>query len=334
MINREQFITGALGTAGFASLGTACSEAADKVEKPNLRFGIALDSAFFMPVYVAQAKTWASEGLKVDLFAFRGDAQVSQALAGDSIDVMIASTIGLITMISTQQPVMGFYAGLNYAGFAWLARPEIKSWSDLKGKSMGIATYGSLNDNLTRYALVRHGLTPERDVNMIQAGTAANCYQGLLAGRLDATILSSPYSWNAQAAGMTTLGTQAKEIGPVWPAQCFSAKTQFIAENPNTILALLRAHVAALRLAHSDKTFAAGVLHDRLKLSESDAARSIKEDLQWYDERGRLPQDRYMNVFWNIETGAGLTKSRWPASRFLETKYIDSFSSWAPSPHA
>jgi NitT/TauT family transport system substrate-binding protein len=211
-----------------------------------------------------------------------------------------------------------------------LARPAIKHWSDLKGKSFGIATYGSLNDSLARYVLARHGLTPERDVNMIQAGSSANCYQGLMGGRLDATILSSPYTWNAQAGGMTTLGTQAAEVTPLWPAQCFSAKKSFISENPNTIVAILRAHVGALRIAHSEKPVAVKALADRLKLTEADAARSIDENLKWYDERGRLPQDRYMKVFWTIETDAGLVKSPLMTSRYLDTKYIDTFDAWAP----
>jgi ABC-type nitrate/sulfonate/bicarbonate transport system substrate-binding protein len=330
MIRREGFLAGGIAVAGATVMFPRGAGAAGRPERPNLRFGLAVDSAFGLPVYIALAKTWAAEGLNGQLFAFNGDAQVSQALIGDSVDAIVASTTGLITMIGAQQPVSGFYAGLDYAGFTWLARPEIKRWADLRGKSLGIATFGSLNDSLTRYALQHHGLTPERDVNMIQAGTTASCYQGLVSGRLDGTILSAPYSWNAQAAGMTTLGTQAKDVAPTWPAQCFSAKKQFISENPNTITAILRAHVAAIRLARADKAFAARVLSDRLKLPEADAARAIDENMQWYDEHGRLPQNRYMKVFWEIEAAAGLVKAPLEPSRFLDTKYIDSFASWAP----
>jgi len=332
-MSRARFIAGSLASAGITVLASRGVRAAGKPEKPNIRFGIAVDSAFFLPAYIAQARTWAAEGLNVELLAFNGDAQVSQALAGDSIDVMIASTTGLITMIAAEQPVSGFYAGLDYAGFTWLARPEIKRWSDLKGKSFGVATYGSLNDTLTRYALARHGLMPEHDVNMIQAGNSANCFQALMGGRLDATILSAPYTWNAQDGGMTTLGTQAGEVAPMWPAQCISAKKPFISENPNTIVAILRAHVSALRLARSEKSLAVKVLVDRLKLTETDAGRSIDENMKWYDERGRLPQDRYMKVFWTIESAANFVKSPLATSRFLDSKYIDTFDAWAPPGH-
>jgi NitT/TauT family transport system substrate-binding protein len=330
MIDRSRFIAGGTAAAAAAVVTTGRANAAGKPEKPSLRLGIPVDSAFFLPIYLAKEKTWAPEGLNVELFAFAGDSQVSQALAGDSIDVMCASIPGLITMITADQPVTGFYAGLNYAGFTWMAQPGIKKWSDLKGKSVGIATFGSLNDSLTRYALVRHGLTPERDVNMLQVGNAANSFQGLVGGRLDATILSAPYTWNAQAAGMTTLGTQASEVAPMWPAQCFSAKKTFINENPNTIVAILRAHVSAIRLARADRATAAKVLVDRLKVTEGDATRAIGENLKWYDERGKLPEERYLKVFWTIESAAGLAKTPLPPSRYLDTKYIDSFDTWAP----
>jgi len=330
MNRRGHFIAGGVAAAGATLLAGRGANAQAKLEKPNVNFGIAVDSAFLLPAYIAAARTWAAEGLSVQLLAFSGDSQVSQALAGDSIDVMIASTTGLITMIAAEQPVSAVYAGLNYAGFTWLAQPAIKRWSDLKGKSLGISTYGSLNDSLTRYALTRHGLTPEHDVNILQAGNSAICYQGLISGRLDATILSAPYTWNAQAAGMTTLGTQASEVTPVWPAQCISAKKSFIAANPNTVVAILRAHVAALRIARNEQAFAAKLLVDRLKLTEADASRAIGENLKWYDERGRLPDDRYMKVFWTIESDAGTIKAPLPTSRFLDTKYIDTFSAWAP----
>ncbi len=84
---------------------------------------------------------------------FRGDTEVAQALAGNSIDIALASSSGLLNLVTANQGVIGFYGGFNQADFSWLAQPAIKSWRDMKGKTLGVATFGSLTDLITRYVL-------------------------------------------------------------------------------------------------------------------------------------------------------------------------------------
>ena len=54
---------------------------------------------------------------------------------------------------------------------------SIKTWADLKGGTVGVSTFGSLTDQLTRYVLRRHGLKPETDVQIMQAGPSATSIQ-------------------------------------------------------------------------------------------------------------------------------------------------------------
>ena len=112
-VQRSDFLRGI--TAASVLAGVPALEAASpplgKLEKTSLRIGLPVEATSFLPVYVAQAKTWAAQGLDVQLVSFRGDAEVSQALAGDSTDINVQSTNGLINMINAGQPVTGFYAG-------------------------------------------------------------------------------------------------------------------------------------------------------------------------------------------------------------------------------
>lgn len=297
-------------------------------ERTHLTLGIPLDAASFTPVYVAMAKTFKPQGLDIELLSFRGDAEVAQALAGNSIDLSLQSLDGLINLINAGQGVRGFYAGFYQSDFAWLAQPKIKQWKDLKGGTAGVSTYGSLTDQLTRYMLKRSGLEPEKDVQIVQAGTTASMLQALKAGRLALAILSPPFKWMAQEAGFTPLGTQM-DIAPQWPKHAYLAKTPFIDENPNTLRAFLRAHVAALRLARAEPAMTVDVLVERLKWSQDYARRAYAEVMGAYDERGRLP-DAHMDVFWSIEIAGGSVKEAWPDSKLLDDRFIASFADWAP----
>src|ERR1700731_596959 len=122
LLTRRRFTQAA--AAALALTGrSALAAPLGPLEKPRLTMGIALDAASFTPVYVAAARTWKPQGLDIELISFRGDAEVAQALAGNSIDLSLQSLDGLINLINARQPVQGFYAGFHQSAFAWLAQP-------------------------------------------------------------------------------------------------------------------------------------------------------------------------------------------------------------------
>jgi NitT/TauT family transport system substrate-binding protein len=221
------------------------------------------------------------------------------------------------------------YSGFHQADFSWHGRSDVKRWSDLKGKSIGISTYGSLTDALSRYALRRNKLEPEKDVQIVQAGTTASTYQAIKSGRLGGGILSPPFSWQAEDEGLTLLGTQKTDVAPAWPKHLYSTKTKFIADNPHTIEAVLRGHVAAIRLARKDHEAAADVMVDQLKITKAYAERAVEVELPDYDERGGMPE-KAMPVFWDITKSLGDVTSAWDENKYLDHRFINSFKSWAP----
>ena len=328
-VTRRELIAGGGSAAALAAFGRPASAAFPPPEQPSIKIGTAVSAMSFLPVYVAAARTWKAQGLDAQLLQFRGDAEISQALVGGSIDISVASLNGIINMISSGQPVMGFYAGFYQADFSWISQANIKRWADLKGKSIGVATYGSLTDALTRYALRRNKLDPEKDVQIVQAGSTPSTYQAIKAGRLAAGILSPPFSWQAQDEGLTLLGTQEREVSSAWPKHLFSAKTKFINDNPHTIEAVLRAHVAAIRLARKDREVAVDVMMDLLKITKPYAERAIDVELPGYNERGGMPE-RSMPVFWDITKSLGDVTSAWDENKYLDHRFINSFKSWAP----
>jgi NitT/TauT family transport system substrate-binding protein len=311
------------GATAFAAVGYG------KPELTDVRVGIPLDATSYLPLYIAAQKTWKDQGLNVELLAFRGDAESSQALAGDSIHVNCGSLTGLVNLINAGQPVIGVYAGFNLAGFAWYAQPALKSWADIRGKALGVSTFGSTTDALTRYVLRRHGIEPERDVQIIQVGNTVNQYEALKANRTQVAMLSAPLTWQAQSDGYSLLGTQQREVAAEWPEHIYSVKAKFLATNPNTIAAVLRGHVAALRQAKANRVAATAVFVERLKYTPALAARSYEELMPSYDERGRLPE-RSMQVFWEILERNGDVKAPIPDRALLDRRYIDSFGAWAP----
>jgi NitT/TauT family transport system substrate-binding protein len=324
-MKRESFIAGAVACGAFA----ASAVPARSQTVTNLNVGTAVDSPTQLPLYLAITHTFKAQGLNVNMLSFRGDTEVAQALAGNSIDIALASSSGLLNLVTADQGVIGFYGGFNQADFSWIAQPSIKSWHDMKGKSIGVSTFGSLTDLITRYVLQKNNLVPDQDVQMIQAGGSPSAYQALKAGRLGAAILTAPFKWEAQDGGFTLLGTQAHDVAPNWPKHFYMAKKSMIAERPQVITALLRAHVAALRLARADKALGVQTLVDRLKYDPKYAERAYDEAMPDFDERGRVPE-KSMPTFWKLVIAQGIVKAALPEKELVDAHFIDTFNSWAP----
>jgi NitT/TauT family transport system substrate-binding protein len=328
-LSRRRLLARGAAALGFATAPYVRAAPLAGIEKPNLTVGFAVDGTSFCIPYVAAARFWKEEGLAVEDSVFRGDSEVAQALAGGSIDISLQSFDGAINLANAGQGTRAFYAGFYQADFAWMVKPEIGSWADLKGGSLGISTLGSITDALTRHALRRHDLVPERDVQLIQAGGSSSGFQALKAGRLSGCILNAPFKWIAGDAGFRQLGAMTEEIAPQWPKHAIVAKQSFLDKNPQTVKAFLRAHVRACRLAKADRAFTVQVLIDRLKYERRYAERAYDEVVPAMNERGTLPEAS-MDAFWEIKMADGSVKERWPESQLLDDRFIKSFDSWAP----
>jgi NitT/TauT family transport system substrate-binding protein len=326
IFSRRDFLATTLALAAARAAGAAPLAG---IEKPRLRVGFAVDGTSFAIPYVAAARTWKEQGLEVEDSVFRGDSEVAQALAGDSIDISLQSFDGAINLANAGQDTIPFYAGFYQADFAWMGRPEIGGWADLKGGSLGISTLGSITDVLTRYALRKHGLAPERDVQLVQAGGSATGFQALKSGRISGCILNAPFKWIAAEAGFKQIGAMEEEIAPQWPKHAIVARRSFLDRNPQTVKAFLRAHVAACRLAKSDRALTVQILIDRLKYERRYAERAYDEVVPAMNERGTLPEAS-MKVFWEVKMSDGSVTEPWPDSRLIDDRFIKSFDSWAP----
>ena len=86
-----------------------------------------------------------------------------------------------------------------------MSRPEIKTAEQLKGGSVAIAVFGGTADSFARIALKRLGLTPVKDVAIVQIGGLPERLSALETGKVQATILITPDVFIAQKKGFYTL---------------------------------------------------------------------------------------------------------------------------------
>jgi NitT/TauT family transport system substrate-binding protein len=85
-----------------------------------------------------------------------------------------------------------------------VARPNINSVEDLKGKRVGVFRFGSASHMRLLNVLPRYGMG-ERDVTFLQVGDTPERLVALHSGSIDATLLSPPDHFEATRRGMKIL---------------------------------------------------------------------------------------------------------------------------------
>jgi len=90
--------------------------------------------------------------------------------------------------------------------FVFLARPEIKSFDDLRGKTIGVTQLQESTATMIRLLLEKHGIKRD-EYSYIALGGSPNRYAALVRGAVSATMLSPPFDFKAMADGMTRMGS-------------------------------------------------------------------------------------------------------------------------------
>lgn len=299
-------------------------------ELTRLNIGLPQAAISFLPIYAAKAQGFfKDEGITdTQVLAFKGDADVLQALAGGSVDINVASLTGVVQSIESGQKVKAVWAGYNMPIFEWYANAKYKSIAETKGGRYAVTKYGALTDFLTRYALKTAGLDPEKDVKILQLGGSAQSLAALKAGQLEASILSHPLTYEAADNGFIRVLRQI-DIAPDWPTHVVFSKEDWISKNPNTIKAFLRATGKGMEWIKANPDKAAELANAELKFQPEYAKRAFK-DIQdlWFPD-GRLPAaDKGMKLFWDIAVLTGDVKEPWPNSKWLDDTFLKSQDQW------
>jgi len=163
-------------------------------------------------VFIAQDKGFFEKrGLSVELVPFSGPADTLPPLIAGHLDVGLTTMDNLILLSDTESGSMvsvGF-TDTSYGADALVARKEIASIGDLKGKQVA-ATLGQVNHLLLLLALKGAGLK-EADVNIVNMN-ADDAGAAFIAGQLDAAATWEPWVSKATSQGSGRVIFSSREV--------------------------------------------------------------------------------------------------------------------------
>jgi NitT/TauT family transport system substrate-binding protein len=245
--------SGILTTVVIALLISILWNSDVQAQLTKISVGYSAISGDALPAWIAKdAGIFERNGLDVQLVFFTGGTTAVMALV--SADTPIAQLAGAAVVNSVMAGsdaaiIVGGVTSLNYY---LMGRPEIKSAEQLKGGSVAISRFGSSSDFIARYALQKVGLTPGKDVTIVQIGSTTARVDAAMTGRVQATVVNPPASIIAQKRGMTILADLPK-LGLVYQHTSAATTRKYIREHPDIVRRYVKSQVEAVHRIYTDK---------------------------------------------------------------------------------
>src|ERR1044071_5911555 len=155
-----------------------------------------------LPLWLARdGGLFEKYGLKVDIRAAKSSDDLIEGLKRDEARIYAATANWIVSAIGDGKDLV-FFANTGYSVLKLVARPEITRAQDLKLKKIGTGEPNSSQDRITRQALRRLGLDPDRDVTLIPFGSRSiQRLNALLRGEIDATTTNEDNLFDLERRG-------------------------------------------------------------------------------------------------------------------------------------
>src|ERR1043166_6142781 len=256
----------------------------------KIRVGVpAVSMGNIIIFFAKEAKLFEKYGLDADVVVVNGSGIASKALISGSVEISPIATPTAMTAVLAGSDMVILAHTMPGVVQSLMVRPDIKRDEDLKGKTIGVTSFGSLADFLVKHLARKKGFNPDKDFGLLQIGSDSDRLLALRQGKIPAATLGHPQFIIAQRAGYNLLWDFFKEIDYPW-SEIATTRTQ-IQRDRDLIMRYMRAHLEGIALFKKDPEFAKKAIKKTLRLDDDSLAQESWELFAKY----RLPAP-YPNI--------------------------------------
>jgi NitT/TauT family transport system substrate-binding protein len=235
-------------------------------------------STSYLPWYLAIERGYiAEQNLDVEIVQATGTVGTKALVAGE-MDFSGAASSAL-PAVAKGAPLKVVFAQSARANYWLIARPEIKTLADLKGKRIVVPSLGAGDaySRLARGALQKAGIDPARDVEFVAGGAGGGGSTDVLVGAMvggvaQAMVGNILQRLSAEAQGFQTVHAFSDNAD----LQGGVVTTENLLKNkPQVARGFLTAAVKGMRVIAADPETSLGVLLKYVKLDRNAAAQGL-----------------------------------------------------------
>ena len=282
IIQNKSVLRSALAIFTVVSINApAISHAQEKI-----RIGISAISLGFLPTVVAEKKAFYTKYGLTSEHVLVPCAIATNAILSEDLDYNVCTGPGVggaikglpIKLVMTTQAKLGYLL---------LVKPNVQKLADLRGKTVGISTFGS-QLYLTSTTLFRQaGLEPGKDVNLLPGGDNNARLAAMETGKMDAAFVSSPSDIFGVKRGYKVLLWSRDHVPLIQNTIVVTDKK--LKQSPEQVKRALKGSIEALKFIRDHQEESVAIAAKWLKLDLVTTRAAFENYLPCYSTDGSLP---------------------------------------------
>ena len=272
------------------------------------------------PLWVAQDYGYfRRHGVDLQLLYIGGGSVATQALLGGDVQFVRLGANAVVQASLRGANLKMIGNTINTLVFSLMARPEVQTAKDLKGRKIGLTRLGGSTDFALDLALKKWGLRRGSDVAVLQTGGMPQLLGAITGGVVDAGVVSPPTNLSAAKLGLKEL-VDFGEIGIVYPNSPLATSQVYLEKNRATALRVLRAYSEGIHRVRTDKEGTMKVLARYTKVNDPEILAELYRiyGVKYLEPVPRVRLDAVDEVLRSeVKAGAGVK-----ASDFIDNSLV------------
>jgi ABC-type nitrate/sulfonate/bicarbonate transport system substrate-binding protein len=262
--------------AAAALMFSLCLVGTAQAEETSLRVS-GFPNAKALPLHGGIEKgIFARRGLRIDLDLTESSKAQRDGLAAGKIQVAHSALDNAIAMIEVAKQDVVIVSGGDSGMNEFFVQADVKSVADLRGRVLLVDAPDTAYALQLKKILLRAGLKDGTDYTIKPAGAVVFRFKALAEDKNNAgAILNPPFSVQAEALGLRSLGRLTDLLGPYQAVGAFAMRG-WARDNGPVLENYLAAYVEALRWVRdpANKAEDIALLIQKLNLSQAAAERT------------------------------------------------------------
>ncbi|MGN6730396.1 MAG: ABC transporter substrate-binding protein [Candidatus Binatia bacterium] len=253
--------------AALIALTLALTVRCEAQEKVRFPIGESSKTLSYGPLWIAgKMGFFDKEGLEVPIVTMRGSPLTIQALTADSIHIANATVDTLISAYEKGADITMIGGLINGLGLSMIGGKGYKTYTDLRGTTIGTQTLTSGTGFALRLVLKAHGMEYPRDYKLLNIGGASDRYQALTSGQISSAPVGVPLDLVAKQQGFNIIGYFADDQ-PNFQFNVYIVKRSWADKNRPLVVRFMKAMATTMRWMMDNRDAACGYLSKEMVIS-------------------------------------------------------------------
>ena len=232
----------------------------------KLRVGLSSVSATNGSIWVAEDKgLFRKHGVDVEVIVVGGGgARVVSSLVAGDLHFSVGGGEGSVRSQLRGADTVIAASSLSKGLQRIMARPEIKTYQELKGRKIGITQYGSAAHLVLLLMLKKWNMRTDQ-VQILQVGSSPAMLASLDKGGIDAAVLTLPTFFVAEDRGYRIVGDPVT-MDIFYLQNTLESTRSFLRKNRDAALKFMRGYIEGIAYFKKNKSESLDVMRKKLRI--------------------------------------------------------------------